>query len=177
MSTTKDVDVETWENVSPGKVMVNRFTGMGHEERQDAIVPGRTVLISTQERQKLNSERCYAETADPFSNGILRPVSLATTSEDLEENPNHMSESGMASAFKVRNYPKFKSDIGKISSRTLLQRMLDLAVENPEDEGSVDATAGQVSALRERLEALSEVKVSELTQTGITAAIGDRGGF
>jgi len=107
MSETSDPVVEEWENVSAGKVMVNRFTGVGHEERQDPVAPGRTILISTKE----HSSRCYADIADPFSNGIMRPVTLVETSKDLEDddNPNHMSESDIADAFKVRNYPKFKS--------------------------------------------------------------------
>lgn len=168
--------VEEWENVSAGKVMVNRFTGLGHEERQDAVTPGRTILISTQERTTLNSDRCYAESADPFVNGIMRPVTLVETSSDLvdDDNPNHMSESDITAAFKARNYLKFKKSISGITSVALLDKMLAVAQLDPESDNNVDATAGQVSALQDRIESLAEVSIVEMVQTNIPSAVGAR---
>jgi len=53
-------------------------------------------------------------------------------------------------------------------------KMLDLAQLDPESDSGVDATAGQVSALKERIESMAEVGVSEMIQTNIPSALGTK---
>ena len=165
MNDTKDV--ETWENVSAGTVYVNRFVGDGHAVQQERVSSGRKVILTPQERTVLNSERAYAETADPFFNGTLRPIMLAEDSSDLAENPNHMSEADLRKLYATRNYKKFKASIDEISALPILSRMLELADEDDEDRNdSINATVKQREVVVDRLSAVSENDVSEVIPVG-----------
>ena len=147
-------DVETWKNMAAGTVYVNKFSGAGNETKQEGVPSGRSVILTTQERSILNSERCYSSDADPFQNGMLSPVALASTSEDLveNENPNHMTESDALDLFKTRQYKSFQNKIEPISSMGLLRRMLSAASEDSDD--NVNATVSQVRILEAHLKEL-----------------------
>ena len=143
-----DREIETWKNQSQSTIFVNKF-GVGNELLQEGVQPGRSVLISPQERSILNSDRCYAETVDPFQNGMLTPVTLAATSGDLADNPNHMTEDEALALFEIRQWKSFEKRISEITSAPLLRRMV--ATATGEAGEKLNVTMAQVRVLEARL--------------------------
>ena len=156
-------DVEQWENVSKGKIGVNKFGPDGtHRTVQELVGSGGKVLVSPKEREILNQQRCYSDDLDPFQNGFLRLVSGAEDTE-IASSPNHMSEDDMRSLFGLRNWMQFRSAVKEISSTFVLERMLELA----SDEEDLDATVKQVEVLQAQLtEAGGGVGVQEVSHAG-----------
>lgn len=147
-------DVETWENISAGVIMVNKFSGKGDEVIQEPVASGRKILVSPQERSLLNSDRCYSKSVDAFNNGRLIPVSLASDSDDLieSENPNHMSTSDIEEIFKVRNWKKFQKVLSEISSVPILTLMTSMAeADAASDDSVLNVTVKQSESIRSRL--------------------------
>lgn len=157
-------ELETWENTSASTFGVNRFTGVGHETRQEIIRPGRKFLISTKERRMLNSDRSYAEHVDPFKNGFFRPVELVESSTDLNENPNphHMSTTDLRSLFRVRKIDEFRTVLEEFDSPQILTAMADLAANHPD----VNATVKQAEAIEIRLEEVTPDTVTQIATSG-----------
>lgn len=168
-------DVETWKNMAKGTVYVNKFSGAGNETKQEGVPSGRSVILTTQERSILNSERCYSSDADPFQNGMLSPISLASTSDDLveKENPNHMTESDALALFKTRQYKSFEKKISAITSTALLNRMLNAATSDTDD---VNATVSQMNVLEARLAELTQGSV-EVTEVETVGSVGGSTGM
>ncbi len=162
-------DVETWENISEGKIMINKFSGKGDEVIQEAVSAGRQILLSPQERTLLNSDRCYSETVDPFTNGRLVPLTLASDSDDLEDgdsNPNHMLGSNLGKLFEVRNWKAFQSKMAEISSVPILQRMLAMADADSESEDNeLNVTVKQVDTIKTRLGELIDAPDVQVIET------------
>jgi len=168
---------EQWKNVSRGIALVNVYDSTGNRVDQEIVRSGRTVVLSPEERRLLNQDRTASDSLDIFSNGVLRPLSLADDSEDLSENPNHMTEGDMRDIFSLRNHLKFKSALSEIESVPVLQRLLFL-VDNDDDEGdeSLNPTVKQRESIVTRLDKLQvrAVDVVEVTNVGhVSGSFGE----
>lgn len=159
---------EQWKNVSRGTALVNVYDHTGNGVSQEVIRAGRTVVISPEERRLLNQDRTADLANDLFGNGTLRPVSLADDSDDLVENPNHMTEDDMRDVFSIRNHLQFKAALADISSVPVLQRLLFLADADDGDEKGLNPTVKQRENIVARLDELSArtVDVVEVSNAG-----------
>lgn len=164
---------EQWQNVSKGTALVNVYDRTGNGVEQEVVRAGRTVVLSAEERRLLNQDRTAEPSMDVFGNGILRPLTLAEDSDDLTENPNHMTESEMREVFNLRNHLQFKAALADISSVPVLQRLLFLS-DNDTGEGddSLNPTKKQHENILARLEELSgaSVDVVEVSNVGHVAS-------
>lgn len=151
---------EEWQNVSRGTALVNKFDKTGHEVVQEVLKPGRKAIISAEERRLLNQNRTADPSLDIFTNGILAPISLAEDSDDLQDNPNHMTESDMRQVFGIRNHLQFRAALAEISSIPALQRMLFLADSDDGGEDSLNPTVKQRENIVNRLNELLDNPVS-----------------
>ena len=170
---------EQWQNVSKGTALVNVYDRTGNGVEQEVVRAGRTVVLSAEERRLLNQDRTANSELDIFGNGILRPVSLADDSDDLVENPNHMTESDMRDVFSIRNHLQFKAALADITSVPVLQRLLFLADSDDADgESSLNPTVKQRENIIARLDELQDrtVDVVEVSNAGhVNAAnMGDQ---
>lgn len=151
---------ETWKNVTAGTVVLRKIDRNG-ELIHEVILGGRTFHVTPTER-RLNEEQCALDSLDPFMNGILTPVRLIESAEDVEalrENPNHMSEDDMTELFKSKGLKAFQEKVATVTNPITLGRMVELAKEE-----EVNATVRQVQILEARLEdvAPTAVKVNEV---------------
>lgn len=147
--------MESWENVSKGKVLVNKFDA-NNQETQVVVASGRKVLVTPKERQLLNQDRCYSADADIFQNGRLRPVSgvtIADGPDGVAENPNHMSKSDMKNLFDLQ-WKQFDTAVNEITSRPLLDELLNLVNSDDHDEG-FSPTVRQRDVILARLDEVS----------------------
>lgn len=162
-------DIESWQNVSRGKVLVNKFDH-NRQVVQEVVHPGRQVLVSPQERTILNSDRTYAVKDDVFQNGLLIPLILASDSGELKENPNHMNETQMRGLFSL-NWKTFDREISAISSPPVLQRLLEM-IEDPDDK--IDPTTRQRDVVEQRLKEVSgtNVEIDEIDQVDRVSSDG-----
>jgi len=159
---------EQWQNVSRGVALVNIYDRTGNGVEQEVVRGGKKVTISAEERRLLNQDRAADNDLDIFSNGVLRPVSLADDSDDLTENPNHMTEGEMRDIFGNRNHLQFKAALADISSVPILQRLLFLADTDDGGEDSLNPTVKQRENIVARLDEVQErtVDVVEVTNAG-----------
>ncbi len=168
-----DRDVEKWENQTRGLIFVNKFAGNGIDTKAECVRPGRSVLLTTQERELLNTDRCYSAEVDVFQDGRMSPVILATTSDDLREksNPNHMGETEALALFKLQ-WKSFEKKVRAISSTPLLNRMITAAKasESSDEESGVNVTMRQMNVLEDHLSSL--LKDDNITEVETVASIG-----
>lgn len=169
---------EQWQNVSKGTALVNVYDRTGNGVEQEVVRAGRTVVLSAEERRLLNQDRTADPELDIFGNGILRPLTLADDSEDLVDNPNHMTEADMREIFTLRNHLQFKAALAEISSIPVLQRLLFLADTDDDGENSLNPTVKQRENIVARLDELQDrtVDVVEVSNAGhVNAAnMGDQ---
>jgi hypothetical protein len=159
---------EQWKNVSKGTALVNVYDPTGNGVQQEVVRAGRTVVLSAEERRLLNQNQTPDAELDIFGNGILLPLTLAEDSEDLQENPNHMTDSDMRDIFSIRNHLSFKAALAEISSVPVLQRLLYLADSDQPSEEDLNPTVKQRENIVARLEQLqdSTVDVVEVSNAG-----------
>ena len=68
--TTIDTVLEKWESNTQATVYVNKFDpARPGRFKQERVRPGRSFLITPEERNLLNSDRTIEEVNDPFKNG------------------------------------------------------------------------------------------------------------
>jgi uncharacterized protein YgbK (DUF1537 family) len=138
---------ETWQNVTAGRVVINRMDHRGELTRNDIIDSGKKFSLTTEER-KMNQDLAARADLDVFSNGQLQPVRILDSVEDAREiasNPNLMSESEMRALMKPGvKTPQFALKIQEITNGSALDRLLALAEEE-------DATISKVEAIKTRL--------------------------
>lgn len=142
---------ETWKNVTAGTVILKKIDRNGN--LIDEVIPGGRVLHVTPTERRLNQEQCATDALDFFMNGILTPVRLIESAEDVEalrENPNHMSEPDMMELFKTKGLKAFQERIDQVTNPITLGRMVEIAKAE-----EVNATVRQVQILEARLEDVS----------------------
>lgn len=148
---------ETWKNSTAGLLVLKKIDRLGNVV-DELISGGKTVQVTPVER-RLNQEQAATDGLDCFQNGILTPVKLIETAEDIDQlrgNPNHMSESEMASLFKTRNLKTFEDRITAITNPIALERLVKIAET---DDG---ATVRQVALLKERLDSIAPSPVNQI---------------
>jgi hypothetical protein len=133
--------LEAWLNAGKSRVFINRFDGKGGT-RQELIAAGRTFHLTPAER-RMNQEMAANEKLDLFSNGMLQPVRLGEEAEALAGNPNHLAATDEQGIFRL-HWKTFERRITEIDNPTLLERLLELAVDQ-------DATLRQVNLITARL--------------------------
>lgn len=123
----EEVEREKWKSAIAGTIGVNKYGGRG-ERVQEVVRPGQTFSITTEERQHLN---IAAEPQnDVFTNGMLVPVTLADSVEDLEEitgNPNVVTESEIK-ALVTGHYKTLDTALADITSGGVLTRFREVAI-------------------------------------------------
>jgi hypothetical protein len=160
--TSIETQLEKWESNTQATIYVNKFDparpGAFVQER---VRPGRSFLITSEERKLLNSDRVIEEKNDPFKNGMLRPVKGDAVKMAREEeqkiqqranetaapNPNHMSDEELGALFNIRNFKRFEKAVGEITSQAVLNRLLILS----EDE-QYSATVSMVRVIEGMLD-------------------------
>lgn len=145
-------DFETWKSAIDGMVVLKRFDRKG--DLEDEIVRAHSQILLLPEERRLNQEMCVSADLDPFQNGMLSPVKLVEAAddyEDLQGNPNHLTEVDMR---KLLANPKeiagLEAAIAGVSNPTTLHRLLAIA-----DDPEVDATVRQVTVINSRIRALA----------------------
>ena len=143
---------ETWKAVSNVRFGIIKFDRLGNPVRT-SVKPGDTVTLSVEERlynqDRAAGHRRGAEAVDPFKNGNLKPVKLVETAEDYAEvadNPNHMNDDDIKAMLKIK-VADFKKRIDEIDNPSLLQRIKEIADENPDL-----VTVGKLRHLDDKLE-------------------------
>lgn len=142
---------ETWQNVTAGRVVINRMDHRGELTKTDLIDSGKKFNLSTEER-KLNQELAARADMDVFSNGALQPVRILDSVEDAREiasNPNLMTDAELRALMKPSvKTPQFADKIAGITNTAALDRLLAMAEEE-------DATISKVQAIRNRVREVS----------------------
>lgn len=165
---------EQWVSKSDAILLINKYDERGYGKTQDIIRKNQPLVITSEERKILNSSMILDPAHDPFKNGDLVPVTLASDSDDLEENPNHMSEDDVKAIFDIRNHLQFKAAVDKISSVPILTMMRNMAMDD-----EVNATVKQAERIEERLEEVVDAGdfiVNEVVSVGVVNTPGiDKG--
>lgn len=149
-------ELETWENTGNSRVVLKKYSHAG--ELVDEMLNGRRKVMLTPQERRINQELAANKALDPFSNGILAPVRLIETAEDLEDitsNPNLMSETDMRDLLKG-HFKKLEARLTEVDSEPILRRLLEIAQEE-------DVTLGKVTAIEARLAQFQPDFVSEVT--------------
>lgn len=161
---------ERWQSVSPVTFGIIKFDRLGNPVRT-AVKPGEVVSVSVDERlynqnKAENSKRGAA--VDSFTNGDFKPVKLIDTAEDYAEvanNPNHMNDDDIKAMLKIK-VADFKKRIDEIDNPALLQRVKQIADENPDL-----VTVGKLRHLDEKLEPIlhphSQPRNDEASRIGL----------
>lgn len=147
MSDGKNKAPETWQNVTAGRVVINRLDHRGDLTKTDIIDPGKKFNLTTEER-RMNQELAARADMDVFSNGTLQPVRILEDVEDAREiasNPNLMPESEMRSLMKhTIKADTFRDRIAGVTNPAALDRLLAIAEEE-------DATVSKVEVIRAQI--------------------------
>ena len=161
---------ERWQSHSQVPFGIIKFDRMGNPVRT-MVKPGETISVSVDERlytqaKAENSTRGSA--VDSFTNGDLKPIQLVETAEDYAEiadNPNHMNDDDIKAMLKIK-VADFKKRIDEIDNPALLQRIKQIADENPDL-----VTVGKLRHLDEKLEPIlhphSQPRNDEASRIGL----------
>lgn len=158
-------ELETWENVSRGRVVIKHKAGE-YGRFKDELVNGGKKFHITQDDRRLNQELAANDGLDPFMNGILSPVRLLENSEDAEAilaNPNVMGESEMADLVKG-HFKSLEKRLGDITNPVTLERLLAVAKQS-------DASVSKVEAITARLQEVAPSLANEILSSPLE---GDR---
>jgi len=160
--------METWKNATRSTVVLKRFDRAGRLT-DDVIRGGQTFHITPDER-RLNQEIAATDDLDMFQNGLLAPVKLIETAEDVEQfksNPNHMSEDDMLALLQSRSAKAFRDRVSEITNPVTLKRLLEMAQTE-----EANATVKQVEFVSSRLQEVSPslyTEVQTMLAPGVTA--------
>lgn len=146
---TDNEDREIWKNDSQSVIGVNVY-GMRGAVDQRQVMPGHSIRMTTEERKLLNIA-ADAE-LDPFRNGLLMPITLADTVEDLQDiqaNKNVMSESEMKELV-TGHWKTLATALEEISAPHVLKRLRTVAIAE-------DVGVKTLSRIDERIEELHVV--------------------
>lgn len=152
-------ELETWKNSSRGTVVLKKFGERG--TLVDEVVPGGRKIQLTPRERRYNQEIAANEELDVFHNGMLTPVRLIETEEDVAEiasNPNVITDSEMAELFKT-NQKTFTAKVKAIQSLVVLERLAEIAKAQ-------DARQSQIQVIEERIDEVNPSKVVERTRVG-----------
>lgn len=140
-------DMETWKNVSAGKVWINRIGDYG-KPRTEIVVGGRSFNLTPQER-RMNQNVVARPELDVFTNGTLQPISLIDEEWDTEmlrSSPNALGELDIEKLFKVRG-EAFRDRLEQITNLATVNRLAELARE---PRFNVTVQQYEIVKLRER---------------------------
>lgn len=160
---------ETWQNVTAGRVVINRIDHRGELTKTTIVDPGKKFSLTTEER-KMNQELAARADLDVFSNGFLQPVRILDSVDDAREiaaNPNLMSEAEMRALMKPSvKTPDFAQKLATVTNSAALERLLALAEEE-------DATISKHEAIRARLrEASPDLFAERVAETASPVGAG-----
>lgn len=161
--------METWKNATRSTVVLRRFDRTG--KLTDEVVRGGSVFHITPDERRLNQEIAASDDLDMFQNGLLAPVKLIESAEDVEQfksNPNHMSEDDMLALLQSRSAKAFQERVSNITNPVTLKRLLEMAAQSDE----ANATVKQVEFVTARLQEVSPslyTEVQTMLAPGVTA--------
>lgn len=161
------MQIETWENVSNGLVVIKRYNQQNGMWTNERIRPGASFNLPTQDRLLMERD-CQDPEFNWFRNGFLRPIDLGENpDEELVANPNLVSEAEILDMLSTMPVAEFKEKVGEITNLGTLNHFIALA----ESEDS-DAKVSNVKALKARKRELTKKEVTEID----TISVGpDRG--
>lgn len=142
-----EVDLETWRNVTRGRVVIKRVGEYGKPYDQ-MVEAGRTVQLTPRER-RVNEDAVARDEYNPFTNGTLIPERLVDGDADNERltvNPNKITDDEAKQIFRLRG-ERFTDRIEAIDSLPVVERLLEL-VEEPRLQ--VTVAQNQVLKIRQR---------------------------
>lgn len=150
-------DLESWRNVTQGRVVVIKLSAQG-QRRHEMVGPDRTFHLTPRER-RINQELAANEDLDVFLNGTLQPVRLTDSPDapELLDNPNHLTDAEARGLFR-KDMPTFAERVHAIKNPSALQRLVDLA----ENDEKVKATVMQLRVLKARLELVQPAAISHV---------------
>lgn len=177
-------NLEKWESSIAGTIGVNKFNPSGPpgSTLRETIQPGRQFLITSEERNLLNSDRAADPSLDPFKNGMLRPIVIADHAGEAEAaeaeiveqaqrvaepNPNHKSDEELLALFSERNHLAFRKAVSAITSEQVLERLTVLAATD-----EAHALSSQNNIILELLEAARPETAIEVVEVEQTRRIG-----
>lgn len=154
-------DFELWRSAIEGEVWIKQYDRRG-DEISVRVPAGKEFRILPEERQ-INQEMAAEPHLDPFQNGMLIPVQLVESAEDFEElqdNPNHLTETDMAGLLdKPGDIEALSAALDKVNNPTTIVRLLAIA------EGRDETTLKQVNLIRERLQQVQKQTDYEEVET------------
>lgn len=180
MSQQATVQLETWHNPGPGRVVILRTDGRGDLVVEEMVGPERNFVLASAEREQMQ-RLAYSPEQDMFSNGTLMPVHLIEGSQMAREaasNPNLLSDGDMRTLVTGKGKSKpaaaaaFEEKLATIANATTLGRLLSLAEAE-------DAPVSRVRAIQRRLSEVEGVggpRPAEASIDGPAAAAGGREG-
>lgn len=152
-------EYELWENATDSQVWLKRFGLQG--QLVDEVVNGRKRVHLKPAERRINQTMAAEDNLDFFKNGMLMPVKLIETTEDVEElksYPNHLSESEMKAFLNNKKAVKaFNDRVAQIDNPITLRKFIEVA-----ESEEVDATTRQVRVLEARLDEVDPQYVSEV---------------
>jgi len=140
-------EFETWESAIKGTIGVKKFDRRG--DLATEIVRGGRLLHLTPDERRYNTERAATPGQDPFSNGMLVPVTLLDDSEDaamIAANPNVLSADDLEALFSL-HWKKFDGELSHITNVSALTRLMEMATD-------ADATVRQMNSIKSRIAAV-----------------------
>lgn len=170
---TSTKDYEQWKSAIKGTIVLKRFDRKG-DTINEVVAAGKSISLLPEER-RLNQEIAAEPGLDPFQNGMLIPVKLLETADDyddLQGNPNHLSESDMRALLaNPKKLDVLEAAIAELENPTTLQRLRAIA-EEPE----VDATVRQLRIIDARIAGLggnsTYIEVETLTTSDGREVLG-----
>lgn len=123
----QDPDLETWKNVTPGIVAINRVGEYGRKIVE--LIHGERVFSITPQERRMNQGATALPELDVFTNGTLSAVSLIEGEPDtamLRDNPNMIDDREILLLFRLDN-DAFRDRIGLITNAAALGRLAECA--------------------------------------------------
>lgn len=136
---------EMWKNVTKGTVVVSKFDNNENIVRSD-VKSGQTITVTEEERH-LNDQLAYDLSVCVFRSGVLEPVRLVDSAEDIEDiksNPNLKSEAELVELIKGHGN-KLKSHLSTINNVITLHRIYDLAIEHDVSMSKINAIKAAIT--------------------------------
>lgn len=119
---------ETWKNATRSTVVLKKHDRKGN--LVDEVIRGGKIFAITPEERRMNQEIAANQKQDMFMNGLLAPVRLLESSDDVQElqsNPNHMTDEDIIEVFKIKSAKAFKERVSAVTNPLTLKRMLEVA--------------------------------------------------
>lgn len=121
-------EAEVWENATQATVTLRKIGARG--EDLDVIVAAGSKIKLTAEEREVNMELAGDRVAaDPFRNGMLRPLTIVSDADpEVADTGVWLGESEMLALLKA-HHKTFDAALAKMTSAVVLERFLQVARE------------------------------------------------